>query len=138
MTVSTTSLWVGLVAAFLTAISAVIVAIKTQQGARAAAAETARAAPYEALAKRVETLEDKVDRLERRENLLVEYTRRLLAWIANWLSGHGDGPPPQPPQEFVDQIPFPHIPWEPSGDGPKDVTFDSRPGGSGHGHDDQR
>lgn len=107
----------------LTAVVTLIVGIYTARQGRQAKRDEGRAAPYEALARRVEALEKsdankgkRIAALERRESRLIEYVRDLWRWI---IAG-AQPPPPIVPPDLHDVLPPSewHLPAPPAeGDG---------------------
>ena len=95
----------SLVGSILALAGVVWVAIITQSGARGTTQVEAEASPYDALAKRVVTLEqqvddllDKIDELRQARDEDRAYIRRLLA---AWSTHLPDVLPPQPPQWYL-------------------------------------
>lgn len=88
------------VGAFVTALFALVGVVYTARTSRRATQEVAVTAPYTDLAARLATVEEKVLRLERREQVLLHHLRDLWAWIAR-----GAKPPaPTIPSELHDVI----------------------------------
>ena len=95
----------SLIGSILALAGVVWVAIITQSGARRAKQIEAEASPYDALAKRVVTLEqqvddllDKIDELRQARDEDRAYIRRVLA---AWSMHLPDVLPPQPPQWYL-------------------------------------
>ena len=95
----------SLVGSILALAGVVWVAIITQSGARRTKQAEAEASPYDALAKRVVTLEqqvddllDKIDELRQARDEDRAYIRRVLA---AWSMHLPDVLPPQPPQWYL-------------------------------------
>lgn len=95
----------SLIGSVLALVGVVWVAIITQSGARGTTQVEAEASPYDALAKRVVTLEqqvddllDKIDELRQARDEDRAYIRRLLA---AWSTHLPDVLPPQPPQWYA-------------------------------------
>jgi hypothetical protein len=108
---------IGSLVASLLALAGVVYTSRSSQKATEITAEvTAKAAvtpPYEALSARVSVLEEKVDRLEKRERALVDYVRRVLAWVSSYLPRvHVVKAPdfPVPPESLQDVIPLHVVP----------------------------
>ena len=95
----------SLIGSILALAGVVWVAIITQSGARGTTQIEAEASPYDALSRRVVTLEqqvddllDKIDELRQARDEDRAYIRRLLA---AWSTHLPDVLPPQPPQWYL-------------------------------------
>lgn len=88
------------IGALVTAVCALAGVIYTARTSHRATQEQAQTAPYADLAARMAILEAKVQRLERREQVLLHHLRDLWSWIAR-----GAKPPaPTIPAELHDVI----------------------------------
>lgn len=82
--------------AFITAVLALAGTIYTARSARMANREQATVAPYADIVKRLAALEEKVEMLERREQVLIHHLRDLWTWISRGARGK----PPAIPVEL--------------------------------------